>query len=352
MLLSLLASCLATVALAACGSSGSEGESSAAAPAEPGAVEATPAKGGEAQFTIGWVPPTIAPFEKVLREGIKLQAEKQGMSLVVAGGEFNPAAQISAVDALVQREVDALLVWPIDEKGIQPALDRARAQHIPIITIDSPNANANVNFQTNDFEAAKETAEAAAAQIGAGCKVGIIEGLPIVATLKARNEGYAKGAEASGCEILDRQVNTEDTPEKAGEIAAAWKTRFGGEMTGILAINDPSALAAAALVGGEFKPLIFGANGDPTAIEAIEDGQMAGTQSAPSPEIGNGLAAAAHDLLTGEKVAKTIDVSYDVVTAKNVGEYVSYEERLQGPMVVTFEGSGNSANLVTQLAGK
>jgi len=51
-------------------------------------------------------------------------------------------------------------------------------------------------------------------------------------------------------------------------------------------------------------------------------------------------------------VAETINVSYDVVTAENVGEYVSYEERLQGPMTVTFEGSGKSANLVTQLAGQ
>lgn len=319
------------LALGACGSDDSDDQGSS---------------GSDEEFVIGWVPPTVAPFEQAMREGIKLQAQSLGMELEVAGGEFDPSAQISAVDALVRKDVDALLIWPLDEQGIQPALDRARERDIPIITTVSPNARATVNFQTDDAPAAAELARSAAERIGDPCRVGIIEGVPVIPTLKARNEGYAEGAREAGCEILDKQVNTNDTPEKAGEIVGAWKTRFGSEMNGILAINDPSALAAAAQVDDEFQPLIVGANGDAEAITAIQAGRLAGTQAAPSPELGNAMAFAAHQLLTGEEVPETIGVHYDVVTEENIDQYRSYEERLTGPMEVSFQGSGESATLM------
>jgi ribose transport system substrate-binding protein len=301
-----------------------------------GDTSAATGTGDAEQYTVGWVPPTVAPFEAALRAGLKLQAQSLGMDVVVAGGKFDPNVQISAVDSLVQRDVDAIVIWPLDEKSIQPALDRARDKGIPIVTINAPGDGAEVNFQTNDEASAEQMAEYAASAIGNDCRVGIIEGVSVVPSLKQRNEGYAKGATAAGCEILDRQTNTDDTPQKAGEIASAWKTSFGGEMTGILAINDPSALAATAQASGDFTPLVFGANGDAEAIEAVRQGRLAGTQAAPSPMIGNGAAYAAHQLLTGGDVPETVEVRYVQVTERNVGEYPSYAEQLKGPMKISF----------------
>lgn len=300
-------------------------------------------------FTIGWVPPTVAPFEEAMREGIEIQAESAGMDVVVAGGQFDPNVQISAVDSLVQQDVDAILIWPIDEAGIQPAFDRARQEDMPIITIDSPEAGATVDFVTDDFDAARAMAKFAAEQIGEPCRVGIIEGLPVVPILKARNGGYAEGAQEAGCEILDKQVNSDDTPEKAGEIVGTWKTRFGDEMDGVLAINDPSALAARAQVDETFDPVIVGFNGDSPNLEAIESGQIAATGALQSPEIGNGMAYAALQLLNGEQVPQTIESDYFQVDESNIDEYLRYEERLTAPMSVSFDGEGQRAKLVTEL---
>jgi ribose transport system substrate-binding protein len=306
--------------------------------------------GSKGQSTIGWVPPTVSPFEKAMREGIEQQAKALGMELTVAGGEFDPKVQISAVDSLVQRDVDAIMIWPLDEQGIQPAFDRARESDIPIITIDSPNARANVNFQTDDVDATRALAKVVADKVGNPCAVGIIQGPPIVPIIKARAEGYTQGARESGCEILDIQTNREDTPEGASKIAAGWRTRFGSEMNGILSNNDPQALAALAQTGGDFKPEIVGLNGDAPNIEAIREGRLLGTAALLSPEIGNGMAYVAKELLDGKTVPSTIAANYAIVTNENVGEYKSYEERTAAPMKVSIRGSGNDGVLEAQIA--
>lgn len=305
------------------------------APAE----ETAPAdeSGAETTYTIGWVPPTVAPFEDALRKGIEVQAKALGMELMVAGGEFDPSVQIAAVDSLVQRDVDAILIWPLDEKGIQPAFDRAREAGIPIFVIDSPGAKPYAaNFQTNDYDTTYALAEYAAGQVGTPCTVAIIEGVPVVPILKARNSGYADGAEAAGCEVVDQQVNTNDNVETARSIVSTWRTKYGSDLNTILAVNDPSALAALSAVQGDFDPLITGVNGDAENVEKIREGQIAATAALLSPEIGNGMAYAAYQVLNGEEVPEEIQVPYQILTAENVDTYEPYEARLEAPMTVEF----------------
>lgn len=346
----LAALAVAIVAVAAAAGCGGTNDTSAApAAAETAsqpAQETAPAEetapadetsGAEKTYTIGWVPPTVAPFEDALRKGIQKQAESLGMEVVVAGGEFDPSVQITAVDSLVQRGVDAILIWPLDEKGIQPAFDRAREAGIPIFVIDSPGAKPYAaNFQTNDYDTTYKLAQYAAEQTGSPCTVAIIQGVPVVPILKARNEGYAAGAEASGCEILDQQVNTNDNVETARSIVGTWKTKFGSDLKAILAVNDPSALAALSASGGDFDPVITGLNGDAENIQKIKDGQLAATAALLSPEIGNGMAYAAYQVLTGNEVPEEISVPYEILTSENIDSYQPYEARLQGPMTVEF----------------
>jgi ribose transport system substrate-binding protein len=307
----------------------------------------------QATYTIGWVPPTVAPFEVAMRAGIKKQAEALGMKLIVAGGQFDPNVQITAVDSLVQRKVDAILIWPLDEKGIQPAFDRARSADIPIFVIDSPGAKPfTANFQTDDFAAGMKLAKSLAAKIkaaGRSCAVGIIQGIPVVPILRARNAGLEAGAKAAGCKVLDKQVNTKDNVETARAIVTTWKTKYGGEMTGVLAVNDPSALATLSAVGDSFTPHITGYNGDAENVEQIRKGSLFATAALLSPEIGNGMAYAAYQVLTGKKVPNTISAPYFQLTAANVGSYKSYSERLKQPMKVSFLKQGGRYVLQTSL---
>ena len=80
----------------------------------------------------------------------------------------------------------------------------------------------------NDGAAIQDIAKMAAAEVkkqGKECAVGIIQGIPVVNILNARNVGMAAGAKAAGCKILEQQVNQQDNSSGALPIVQAWKTK-------------------------------------------------------------------------------------------------------------------------------
>ena len=290
------------------------------------------------QFTIGYVPPTVAPFEVAWRKGIQLQAKKYGMKVVIAGGQLDPKVQIAAVKTLLTRGIDALAIIPLDEKSIKPVLDEVKSRHIPIVVYDAAKTTYDVNLKANDFQATQVLAKYAAKKAGKPCKVGVMQGFQVVPILKRRADGYKKGAVDAGCEILDVQTDQDDTTQKATEIAQAWRTRFGKDMNVVLANNDPYALSVAAQSTGSFHPVIVGMNGDANAITAIKQGRLAASAALLSPELGNAQVYAAWQLLHHKKVPRTINAPYKIITKANVNTYKSYAERLRAPMTVSFKG--------------
>jgi ABC-type sugar transport system substrate-binding protein len=295
-----------------------------------------------AQFTIGFIPPVLAnPAIQALNDGIKVKAQSLGMNFETIGGQYSPQAQIVAMDAAIQKKVNMILIWPLDPKGIQPSFEKAKAAGIPILAIWSPGVpNINANFMYNDGSAIQQIAMMAAAQLkqqGKPCNVGIIQGIPVVNILNARNIGMAAGAKAAGCKILEQQVNQQDNNSGALPIAQAWKTKYGSQMTAILAYNDPSALGAIAARSGSFQPLVTGMNGDADGLAAVKSGAMFATGAVPNVEVGESMAQVAYDILNNKAYPKTVWFPFEIITKANVGSYIPWSTRLAGPpMKIVF----------------
>jgi ABC-type sugar transport system substrate-binding protein len=300
----------------------------------------------KARVTIAFVPPVIAnPAIQAMNTGYRLQAKKLGMTALTLGGEFDPQAQITAVNAAIQRHVNGLIIWPLDPKGIRPTLDKAEKAGIKVITVWTPGLpGASSDFYYDEAPAARQVAKLAADTVkkdGKDCAVGVIEGVPAVAVLKARNENLEAGAKAAGCTILERQVNQKDSADGAQPIVQAWKTKWGSKMTAILAYNDPSAEGAASVVSGDFNPVITGMNADPAAIQAVNAGQMLATTTIPNPEIGNGFAYGMYLLLVKhQKLPREVISSAYVLTKGNSAKYVPWSVRNKHALNVQFAKVG------------
>jgi ABC-type sugar transport system substrate-binding protein len=301
-------------------------------------IAAATSSGTHKPFTLAYVPPVIAnPIIKAGNDAMSIEARSLGMKFSTVGGEYNPQAQIVAVNAALQRKFSALAVWPLDPNGIKPSLAKVRRAGIPVFVQDSPSASppANTNFALDDYDATFKLAQYAAAQVkkaGKPCAVGIIQGIPVVEILNNRNKGLEAGAKAAGCTVLAKQVNTKDNTDGAKPIVDAWKVKYGDQMTVVLAYNDPSALAAVADVSGSFTPLITGVNGDSLAIGALKRGDMLATASQPAIEFGATIAYSAYQVLHGKKIPQTVWNYHGFVTRDNVSKYVTLEARLkQGP---------------------
>jgi ABC-type sugar transport system substrate-binding protein len=305
-----------------------------------------------ASGTFAIVPAVAAnPAQQAIIIGFKKQAKKLGYDAVLLGGEFNPQAQITAVNAAIQRKVAVLAIWPLDPKGIRPTLDRARAAGIRILTMWTPNAvGQSANFQYAEGPPARRVAALAASRIkgeGNKCAVGIIQGLPVVPILKARNQALEAGAKAAGCKVLEKQVNSKDSADGALPIVQAWKTKWGSQMTAILAYNDPSALGALAARSGDFQPVVTGMNADPAALQAIRKGDMLATTTIPNPEMGNAMAYAGSLLLKGKSLPRLLLAQCDVVTRTNAAKYVPWPTRNKKALKVAFVKRGSATYFVT-----
>jgi ribose transport system substrate-binding protein len=333
------------VAVVGCGSSK---KSSNAAVSTTGSAAAATNVSGK---TLAWIPPIILPFETAMRKGMDLQAGSNGMTFITAGGEYSVNAQITALNAVMQRGVDAIAIWPNDPRALAPSFARIKAKKIPLIVIASPEAEqfADVNFQTDDYEAAVKLAKYAAQRAGKPCRAGIIEGLPTVQILADRNRGMEDGLKQSGCEILAKQED-KNTSASAKQISDAWKTRYGSQMNVLLTYTDNSTLGAMASVGNGFDPIMTGFNGDDPAIQAIKKkgSHFVATGALMSPEIGNGIASAAAQLLAGKALPKRIITPLKIVTTENVSSYQPYATRLSAPMRVTFANEGDKTVLETR----
>src|SRR6185437_7733214 len=241
----------AMVGVAACGSSGSSTSSSPAASTGSSSASNKNLVFGYSD-TIGSNPNNAAQHD-----GARVQTESKGIQFVLTDSNLDANKQVSDVNTLIDRAgMKAIMMGVLGPHAMAPVIAKAKAKGITVITIYQPDGNGDVNLQPEDFEAARDAAMFAGQKIGKGAGVAIIQGLPQVAVLKARNDGLAAGAKAAGLTILAQQVNQKDTAAGAQPIVNAWKAKFGSKLKAVLSYNDPSALGAAATVGGSFKPVI------------------------------------------------------------------------------------------------
>lgn len=77
------------------------------------------------------------PFRVAETQSIRDEAKKVGVKrLIVTNANSQLNKQISDIQDLVARGVDALVVAPLNSEGLEPALKAARDRDIPVITVD------------------------------------------------------------------------------------------------------------------------------------------------------------------------------------------------------------------------
>lgn len=344
--LSSLAVVGAVVALAACGSSSSSTSSSpgaassgtTAASSTAAATSATTAASSGAGITVGYSDTIGSNANNAAQnQGAEVQAKGLGMGWKYTDANLDPNKQLSDVNTLIDEGVKAILIGELDANALRPVLAKARAKGIVIVTLSQPNGSGNTNVQPEDYQSAYQEALFAAKTVAKGSGVGIIEGLPVVGVLQARNLGMAAGAKAAGLKILVSQVNTMDTAAGAQPIVNAWKVKYGSQMKVILAYNDPSALGAVATRGGSFQPVIMGFNASPEGVQAVQKGLLLGTMDAQPVLNGNTMSWLANQIIVDHKTfpANIYHVE-PVIDKSNASQWQSYSQLLKAPMQISI----------------
>ncbi len=255
-------------------------------------------------------------FYKDLEEGIRSEAAKDGYDLIVTAGEFDLGKQSSQIEDFITRKVDAIIVCPVDSRGIGPAIRKANDANIPVFTADIAAQEGSVvcHIASDNVAGGRLAGEYLAKILKGKGHVAII-GQPTVTSVLDRVQGF-KEAIAKYPDIkIVADVNGEGVRDKAMQ-AAADVLQAHPDLDGIFGINDDSALGSLDAVQ-EFNRQnisIIGYDAIPPAADAIKRGTALKADVVQYPrKIGETTVAKIKEYFSGATIPKVVPVEVGIV---------------------------------------
>jgi ribose transport system substrate-binding protein len=212
-------------------------------------------------------------FYRQLEGGLRREAAANGYQLLVTSGDFDLARQQAEIDNFIVQRVDAIVVCPVDSKGIGPAIERAKAAGIPVFTADIRAYGVSVvaHVASDNREGGREAAAFMAQAIGQRGTVGII-GQAETETGYERAHAFTDAMAAYPNIHVVGELNGGGVRDRALKVAEDM-LQAHPNLTGIFAINDEMALGALSAAQARGKTpddfTIVGYDADPEAVTAI-----------------------------------------------------------------------------------
>ncbi len=329
------------LSLTACGSSSKPAETAApateaAAPAEAKTEAAAPEEKTEAPEgakvlegkKVGFAQTdSMSAWRTTETDSIKEYVENAGGEFIVkdAGGDI--ATQESDIRDLVAAGVDYLVVAPLENNGLQGALQEAMESNIPVILVDRAiDGDAGTHYTTaimSDFVwEGEQCAKALTEALPDGGNVVIINGGYDSSTSTDRQDGFVKGLDSSKFKVVAEQ-DGEWLMDKAQAVMENIIQAQGGEnIDAVFCVTDDmvqgamNAIEAAGLKPGE-DILTLGIDGTRAAFEAVEDGRQLASCTC-SPYFGEIVVDTISKIIGGEEVPAHITNEDTLYTKDNV----------------------------------
>jgi ribose transport system substrate-binding protein len=277
---------------------------------------AKPAAGGSLKdMKIGLSISTLDnPFFVSLKEGIVAEAKKEGITTIVVDAQNDSAKQSNDVEDLMQKGVNALLINPTDSAAISTEVQAANNLGIPVITIDRSADKGDVKaFVASDNEKGGEmAAEYLEKLVGKGAKVIELQGVAGASATRERGKGFHEVAD-TGLNVIASQAADFDRTKGLNVMENLLQAH--PDVQAVFAQNDEMALGAIEAIQSSGKNIpVIGFDGSDDALKAIKDGKLNATVAQQPQLIGQMAVQAAHDVLTGKTVQKSIPAPLKLVT--------------------------------------
>ncbi len=255
-------------------------------------------------------------FYKDLEEGLKTEAAKNGYELLITAADFDLGKQSSQIEDFITRRVDAIIVCPVDSRGIGPAIKRANETKIPVFTADIAAQEGEVvcHIASDNIAGGRLAGEYLAKILNGKGKIAIID-QPTVTSVLDRVQGFREAIAKFPEMQIVAAVNGEGVRDKALQVAADI-LQAHPDLNGVFGINDDSALGTLDAVQ-QFKReglFIVGYDATPPAVDAIMKDTALKAEVIQYPKkIGEYTIAQIKAYFSGSEVPKLIPVEVGIV---------------------------------------
>lgn len=258
------------------------------------------------------------PFYLELAQAMQQEAAQQGLKLDLSIANQDLGKQISDVEDFVSKKVDAIILSPVDSRGVKAAVLKADAARIPVITVDIAASGVEVasHVATDNRAGGVLAGQLMGRATGGKGQIGVLH-YPSIQSVVDRVEGFkAAIATFPGMKIVSVQPGI----TRAEALAASQNMlQAHPDLAGIFGFGDDAALAALASVKGAKKleqVKIVGFDGMAEARAAVDrEPAFVGVIRQYPDQLGRQSVAIAAQLLSGKPVEKFHPVPPGVYTA-------------------------------------
>ena len=259
-------------------------------------------------------------FFTTLEAGIKAHCEELGIEVVGYDSGNDAANDMTNMEDLLSVGVDLILYNPVDSDAGEAVVALANEQGVPVITVDRGVNGGEVvsHIASDNVYGAEIAAQYIVELLGEeGGAVAEVQGMSGASAATDRHTGFDNVMSAAeNITVVSSQVGNWDRTQ-ARTIMENVLTSHP-DVKAVFCANDVMALGVveACQAAGRDDIIIVGFDADSDAIDAINEGTMAGTIQQLPDEMGKTAVDVAVSYLKGETVEANIGVEVALVKAE------------------------------------
>ncbi len=276
-------------------------------------------------ITIGFSVSTQAnPFFVTMKEAGEKKAAELGITFITLDAQDSAERQVSQVEDLLVRNVDLLILNPVDSNAIGSAVIAANRAGVPVITVTRPSNRGTVlqHLDIDNAMAGRMVAEELIKLTGGKGKVAVLEGNPGAPSAVNRHEGFLTAIKDYQDVVVVASLTAHYSREEGADVMEDI-LQAHPELDVVYAHNDNMALGAVrtlASAGRLSEVLVFGVDAVADALAAISKGEMAATiMQQPDLQIEMALESAM-EVLAGNEVESLRIIPLLLINSDNVAD--------------------------------
>lgn len=258
------------------------------------------------------------PFFVDLKSGIERKAKKLGYDVVVLDSQNDPAKEVSNMEDISVKNVDVVLLNPVDSDSAIASVMVANNLDLPVITVDRASNGGKVvsHVASDNVEGGKMAAKYLVEKLSNKGNIVELEGIAGSSATRDRGAGFDNEVKNSNLNIITKQSADFDRTKGLSVMENIIQSK--GNIDAVFAQNDEMALGALkALQDANMNDvLVVGFDATDDAVSSVQKGDMAATIAQQPKLIGETAVDLAHRFLSGEKVEKFAPVDLKLIAKK------------------------------------
>lgn len=273
------------------------------------------------------------PVFNYANQGAQRQAAELGDVEVIYRGpdSADVLKQKEMLESFISQKVDGIAISVLNAEALTPTIDKAVAAGIPVVTWDSdaPASKRFAFYGVDDFKSGQEMGRQAVELLGGKGTVAFLTSVGAY-NLGRRLDGVKDILAAHpGIKVVETYDCREDSV-RASELIASGTNRYP-DLGAWISVGGWPVFTQNALAPVPATTKVISFDTNPPAPDLIKAGKVQVLIGQKYFGWGSETVKLLRDYIKGTKPATTIiDSGVDVVTAKNVDEYMALWKKMEG----------------------